>query len=215
MNQQETEVSLLSRVTCWYPTYKRIMSEFDEWADGTHGNPNSTYDKDFRNDTRYPAPRVLYNIMAPFIDKKHLEIIDFACGTGLSGKPFIEAGHNLDGIDFSTKMLKKAEERYRKVLNINLVDATLDTVKDYDIALCIGTLGQYIPSDFLLPIMKRTVKEGALIGLTIEYGDKDIIFAELKQNGLVLLDSKEELGYDAGMTARADFLYVVAKNVSI
>jgi len=83
---------------------------YDDWAE--------SYDTDLReNDYRTPArcaealARVLVDRDAP--------ILDFACGTGISGAALKEAGFTtIDGTDISDGMLEKAREKgaYRDLI---------------------------------------------------------------------------------------------------
>ncbi len=202
--------ALLEKVSAWYESYAEVREEFDEWAEDPFGD---TYDRDLGKKKRYPAPKRIAKLLLPKMQQKE-NIIDFACGTGLSGLPYFKKGHFVDGIDFSEVSLKKALEKgYRNVWNVNLVEDSYPTLEKYSAAICIGCIGQYIPLDFMIPRIVNALKEGSLVGITIEKSKSLVeteVVEELKKNQLIPFSIEEGLGYHIGL-GKGDFLYIGAQ----
>jgi len=200
------ESKLLDQVTTIHPSYQQIKQMFDRWG-------GSTYDKDLIASENYPAPLKLFSLLIPYLEKTST-VIDFACGTGISGHPFIKTGHTVDGIDFSQEMIKEAKEKgYRDLWEKNLISDDLSGFNDYDLAICVGVLGQFIPVDFAIPFMTASTNENGLIGFTIQKGcgmRNSLTKKILENNGLELKESEEGQGYHL-WGGHEEFYYVVAQ----
>src|SRR6056297_3171723 len=108
---------------------------YDDWAD--------SYDTDLReNDYRTPARCA--GALARHLDDKDAPILDFACGTGISGVALKEAGFTtIDGTDISDGMLEKARAKgaYRDLFCVD-PDAGLDTGgRQYRAIVAVGAIG--------------------------------------------------------------------------
>lgn len=105
----------------WAPTYEAELVE----------NGYATPDRCAKALTRYTK-----DLSAP--------VLDFGCGTGLSGMALAQAGfRTIDGADLSADMLKGAEEKqvYR---NLRLIEAGENPVRhrgDYAAIAAIGVIG--------------------------------------------------------------------------
>ena len=74
---------------------------------------------------------------------KNSEIIDIGCGTGLSGQEIILEGfNNIDGTDFSKKMLEEAKLKkiYRSLFTLDLNKNNFKLDKSYDAILASGVI---------------------------------------------------------------------------
>ncbi len=92
---------------------------YNEWADA--------YDKDLREHD-YRTPGRCAAALAACVADKDTPVLDFACGTGMSGVALKEAGFTtIDGMDISEGMLEKARAKgvYRDLLKAE-PDAVLD-----------------------------------------------------------------------------------------
>ena len=75
---------------------------YDAWAD--------TYDADL-DENGYATPARCAALLAAHVSDKSRPVLDFACGTGLSGKALADAGFTtIDGTDISSGMLERAEK---------------------------------------------------------------------------------------------------------
>jgi predicted TPR repeat methyltransferase len=88
-------------------------SLYDDWA--------NSYDSEVA-DNGYATPTRCAKALA-LIARRDTELLDFGCGTGLSGKAFREAGFTtIDGMDLSPQMLEQA--RTKKIYrNLTAIDA--------------------------------------------------------------------------------------------
>ena len=145
-----------------FENYRSIRQYFNVWA---VGKKYDSYDDSTKN---YLAPVELSDRLFEKIERESLDIIDFACGTGLSGQPFINRGHKVDGIDLSEKMIAQAKSKgYRSTWNMNAATGDTSFLKDYDVALCVGCLGDYVLPHAIIPKMIQSLKNEAIIGFTI------------------------------------------------
>ena len=74
---------------------------------------------------------------------KNSEIIDIGCGTGLSGQETILKGfYNIDGADFSEKMLEEAKLKkiYRSLFTLDLNKNNFKLDKSYDAIIAEGVI---------------------------------------------------------------------------
>lgn len=150
---------------------------YDRWAE--------VYDEELaENDYRQPqrCAEALRQRLAPGAD---IELIDIGCGSGLSGVALRAAGYQLiDGCDFSTGMLEKAElsGAYRRLFEADLNAPPLDAADDtYDAAACVGIFSfGHVQVDALDDIM-RVVKPGGwlVIGLNDHFYREGALTAKL------------------------------------
>lgn len=76
---------------------------YDEWA--------QTYDKDVL-ETGYATPMRVAEALKAHLRDISLPVLDFGCGTGLSGEALNTAGFtHIDGTDLSAEMLKLAQSK--------------------------------------------------------------------------------------------------------
>ena len=74
---------------------------------------------------------------------KNSEIIDIGCGTGLSGQEIILKGfNNIDGSDFSKKMLEEAKLKkiYQSLFTLDLNKNNFKLDKSYDAIIAAGVI---------------------------------------------------------------------------
>ena len=115
-------------------TKEELMLAYHEWAEH--------YDQDLIDELSYVAPLEASRLLKSHVGQSTNRILDAGCGTGLVGECLREFGFtNIDGLDYSTSMLKKAEEKrvYSNLIQADLT-ASLDIADDYyDAAICVGT----------------------------------------------------------------------------
>jgi len=98
-------------------------------------------------------------------------ILDFGCGTGDISSHCASAGYNVDGIDFSTKMVARARARFRKesirfqecsnTLKLPFPDAL------YDGIICSSVLEYVVPLQAQLRELGRVCKDGGRAIMTV------------------------------------------------
>lgn len=114
---------------------KPMRDAYNQWADD--------YDADLEQQ-HYRTPARVAQALARHLSDKHAPILDFACGTGLSGQALRDAGFTcIDGVDLSEKMLSKALKKgiYRSVAPCQ-ADAPFEAVtEDHRAIVAVGAIG--------------------------------------------------------------------------
>lgn len=114
---------------------KPMRDTYDKWAD--------SYDADIQAQ-HYRTPERVAQALSRHLTDKHAAILDFACGTGLSGQALRAVGFTcIDGVDLSEKMLSKALKKgiYRSVAPCS-VDAPFEAVtEDHRAIVAVGAIG--------------------------------------------------------------------------
>jgi predicted TPR repeat methyltransferase len=108
---------------------------YDDWA--------ATYEAEV-GENGYATPRRCAEALAAHLDDKSLPVLDFGCGTGLSGLAFRRAGfETLDGVDLSADMLEKAAAKgiYRRLDRIEPGAEPLHRPGDYAAIAAVGVIG--------------------------------------------------------------------------
>jgi len=112
-----------------------MRKTYDQWAD--------RYDSDITQN-HYRTPARVAAALARHLEDKQAPILDFACGTGLSGQALHDAGFtNIDGVDLSEKMLGKALAKgvYRSLTPCS-AEAPMDAVTlEHRAITAVGAIG--------------------------------------------------------------------------
>lgn len=130
---------------------------YDEWA--------RDYDADL-DAAGYATPDRLANLLAPLMPAPDAPILDFACGTGLSGLALRRAGLSvIDGVDISQKMLDVAEETgvYRSLTKIT-PEAPLPT--GYPVIAAVGAISKGAAPPDALDAVADALAPGGLLALS-------------------------------------------------
>lgn len=114
---------------------KATRALYDNWSD--------SYEAEVA-ENGYVTPGRCAAALARYMDDQKAPVLDFGCGTGLSGLALKLAGFEvIDGVDLSAEMLSKAEEKgiYRD-LDLIEADAPLAHAPgDYAAIAAIGVIG--------------------------------------------------------------------------
>ena len=116
-------------------TSASVRAQYDEWA--------ASYNTEIA-ENGYATPRRCADALAQFVDDKTAPILDFGCGTGLSGLALKLAGFEMiDGLDLSADMLKVAKTTgtYRNLELIELNAALPTPDVPYANIAAIGVIG--------------------------------------------------------------------------
>lgn len=108
---------------------------YDDWA--------PSYEAELGQNS-YATPIRCADALARFAKDRSAPVLDFGCGTGLSGLALKEAGfETLDGVDLSADMLKHAAAKdiYRRIAQIEPGKGLDHTPGDYAAIAAIGVIG--------------------------------------------------------------------------
>ena len=84
-------------------TAAKVKTHYDDWA--------ATYDAEI-GENGYQTPARLARLLADVVVNKSAPVLDFGCGTGISGLALKAAGFDvLDGLDISAGMLDGARDK--------------------------------------------------------------------------------------------------------
>ncbi len=140
------------RLASMYTTDEDKIGKYDRWA--------SSYESDLVSDLDYVAHIEGARVFSEEVSDCHCRILDVACGTGLVGEQLLRLGYdNVDGIDFSSEMLKISRERniYQQLIQHDFT-TPLTVSEQYDALICIGMFSFSIPGIHHMIHVIRTVK---------------------------------------------------------
>lgn len=110
----------------------------DAWLRHTFDAAAADFDRHLSSDLGYDTPARLSAMLAP-PPADGWRILDLGCGTGLSGVALRPMASHLAGLDLSSKMLAKAEEKgiYDRLVCAEIHAAmALESSADYDLVFC-------------------------------------------------------------------------------
>lgn len=135
---------------------------YDEWG--------NSYDDDMA-DQQYATPGRIAAALAAASDGVGTAVLDFGCGTGLSGEALAEAGFTtIDGTDLSQPMLDEAEDKgvYRKLWQLTAGQLDISPA-DYGAIIACGVVSPGAAPAETLQVMADKVAPGGL--LVFSYND--------------------------------------------
>lgn len=135
-----------------------VRDYYDKWAE--------TYEAEI-TENAYATPTRCAQALAATSVAKATPILDFACGTGLSGEALAIAGFTiLDGMDVSDGMLDKAREKslYRTLTKVPS-DAPPPVAQDsYAVITAIGAIGPgAAPASVIAPLIEALPAGGLFV----------------------------------------------------
>ena len=112
-----------------------VTAHYDKWA--------ASYDAEIA-ENGYATPGRCAEALARHLNNRAAPILDFGCGTGLSGQALaLEGFTTIDGIDPASEMLAQAKTRgvYRSLTHITPDADISGTTGDYAAITAIGVIG--------------------------------------------------------------------------
>ncbi|WP_120501319.1 class I SAM-dependent methyltransferase [Roseovarius sp. EL26] len=134
---------------------------YDKWA--------ASYDAEVA-DNGYATPARVAKALAKHLPDHSATILDFGCGTGLSGLALRQAGFSqVDGMDPNTEMLSRASEKdaYRTLIPIDLEDETPIPQDSYAAIAAIGVIGTGAAPASALHTLLKALPKGGHLGLSL------------------------------------------------
>lgn len=126
----------------------------------------------------YPDPKKCAEYVKDFSKGKDVEIVDFACGTGLVGEALKEQGFkNIYGLDISEKMLEIAEDKniYKSLDQVELgQEDFIETFpipykNKFDFVTCAGFINNNQIDEKIFEQMLLTLKNGGKMIFAARY----------------------------------------------
>lgn len=165
---------------------EETIDVYKDWADN--------YDQDV-TERGYKTPARIAQALGQFTLDKSLPVLDFGCGTGISGKALKSEGFTtIDGTDITAEMLAKAEPQgiYRKLWRSE-AGAQPSTPGSYAAIVATGVVSLGAAPPETLTQMIDGMGTGGLIALsyndpTLENGSYDsVLDAEVDANRVEVL----------------------------
>jgi predicted TPR repeat methyltransferase len=138
-----------------------MRDTYNQWADH--------YDADLAQHN-YRTPERVAQALLRHLSDLHAPILDFACGTGLSGQALHHAGFScIDGVDLSEKMLSQALKKgvYRS-LTPCCVEAPFEAVtQDHRAIVAVGAIGAGAAPIECLSAAIENLQTGAILCVSL------------------------------------------------
>jgi len=153
-------------------------------------------------------------------------LLSAACGAGKYDGLLVEAGHRVQGIDQSAKMLARAQEHFPAVRYEKIGLQEMEFRAAFDGATCIDALEHVCPEDWLgiLRRFQEALKSGGLLYFTVDRREADeaeevqaayerakakglpVVYGEVADQVDELYERVKELGLSALPDELADFV---------
>ena len=162
---------------------------YDDWA--------TSYDRDLI-ESGYATPARLAALVAEQLSDHDAPILDFGCGTGLSGRALAEAGFStIDGADLSSGMLEQAANSgaYRQVWQLTAGELDV-TPGSYRAIVACGAISAGAAPASTLSLVAEPVAPGGL--LAFSYNDHTLA----EPDYMAALDSLLAADFDEVAAAR-------------
>jgi SAM-dependent methyltransferase len=226
MANKEIEQALLQQTTAGksYQSYAAIAELFDSWALGGVASDSlvspsrklfRSYDVDVGY-YHYHAPEELAALVLSLLQNHEdmRTVLDIGCGTGLTGKSFLERGYTVDGIDISERMLECVREKgigYRNLWQHNVATMPLETPLRYDAAISVGVLGDYVPPESAARNFVHALQDRAVIGVAGQMPEQGIFGLQtiLTKEGFQEAHFHVGVGYQRLSEAPREYAYCV------
>ncbi|MFB0614135.1 class I SAM-dependent DNA methyltransferase [Aurantiacibacter poecillastricola] len=130
---------------------------YDKWAE--------KYDADVEG-SGYETPRRIAETLAELVPDKDTPLLDYGCGTGLSGVALAAQGFStIDGCDLSEKMLHRARERecYRNLELIEPGQSLPKSIADYEVVAAVGVISKGAAPPSVYGEVLHMMKPGAIL----------------------------------------------------
>jgi len=141
-------------------TAEEIRTLYDAWA--------ASYEEELA-ENGYATPQRCAEALARFSQDLAAPVLDFGCGTGLSGLALARAGfRTIDGADISADMLKGAEEKrvYRELREIEPGTSPVPRRGDYAAIAAIGVIAAGAAPTRTFDVLMKGLGRGGLLVLS-------------------------------------------------
>ena len=144
----------------WTPrSVDETLQIYADWAE--------TYDKDVQN-SGYATPLRIAKALRACVPLDAV-ILDYGCGTGLSGQALKECGyHNITGTDISPNMLEKARKLdiYAHIFQSNAGELEQAAAKHFDAVVAAGVISLGAAPPETLDLCLSALKQGGIFAFS-------------------------------------------------
>jgi predicted TPR repeat methyltransferase len=159
--------------------FDRVYNTTDQDAvEELYADWAGSYDDDVTG-RGYATPGRTAAALAAYLPARDTPILDFACGTGLSGEALAAEGFSvIDGCDLSEPMLQTARTRgiYRNLVKLAPDEAPDAAPGDYGAIAAIGALSPGAAPAYYLDVLLDRLAPGGLLALS--YNDHTLAESE-------------------------------------
>ncbi len=127
-----------------------------------------TFERILVKDLEYKTPELLFDLVRPFLAKE-MNVLDLGCGTGLGAQLYRPFAKSLTGVDISSKMLEKAEEKkiYHRLEIFDVLQdwsfpQKFDLIYSSDVFVYFGNL------DTIIRSASSNLVNGGIIAFSVE-----------------------------------------------
>ena len=172
-----------------------LGDHYDKWADDYESIHETTGWLDLN--------KKCTDTLEKYLDGKDLDILDVACGTGLTGEYLHKLGYTrIDGVDANNNMMKKAQEKKiyasLKQGHITRTESLPCSSNAYDGIICIGGISiNIIHIEYALRDFVRISKPGGIVTYTISQEGLQFMeeHGKLMQDGTIEMLFLERIHY--------------------
>ncbi len=138
-----------------------LQELYDEWAD--------SYEAEV-GENGYATPARLARALSLAMPDKAQPILDYGCGTGLSGQAMSDEGFTtIDGMDPSNGMLEQCRKRglYRDLIALDLSQPLPIAQDQYQVIMAVGVISTGAGPASLMDELIDLLPKGGLFGLSL------------------------------------------------
>jgi predicted TPR repeat methyltransferase len=153
----------------------------DAYVRTTFDNYAKSFDESLAR-LEYIAPRKVADEVLAFAGDRQLDVLDVGCGTGLCGPLLRPVANSLVGIDLSSAMLKKAQQRevYDDLAEAELTTYLLAADAQYDVIICVDTLVYFGKIDEAIAAASKCLRAGGCLVFTLERHGVDVSMEDFR-----------------------------------
>ena len=142
-----------------------VKKLFDRYAD--------RFDQHLVGELKYQTPTLLFDAIRRFAPSGNLDILDLGCGTGLFGSLLRPFARTLTGVDLSSNMLEKAQQRqvYDHLICSELTEFLQTQTNNFDLAVAADVFVYIGDLSRVFHGVQGALRGGGFFGFSVEADD--------------------------------------------
>lgn len=146
-----------------------LLEDIKNWYD----NLADTYEQLYGEEQEKKVDKIINIMKNLFKNSKFENGLDFGCGTGISTKIIYNFSNNLYLYDISSRMMKKALEKYP---NAKVINNIYDYKKYFDLITCITVLQDNEDPKIVLEELNSLLSDNGILVLSVLARGKDLSY---------------------------------------